>query len=112
MAQGWSWPRIKARLEEAGTSLKQLAVDAGYHPASFSNAKLDISPPIQQIIADALGIQPKTLWPDRYYRNGRPKPGRRRRPLREKSYVSKDNKKQHEITPGNGGESRLNSEAA
>ncbi len=100
MAQAWSWPKIKWKLAEADTSLARLARDNGYKRASFSKMKVNISPPIQQIIADALGVKPRAIWPDRYHRDGRPKAGHRRRQYKQ------------QLTPARAPESRLNREAA
>lgn len=110
MAQAWSWPKIKWKLAEAGTSLAGLAKANGYQRASFSKMKVNASPPIQQIIADAIGVAPKLIWPSRYHRDGRPKGAQRRRPIKHNS--SPPNVAKSNFTTVDTPESRLKREAA
>ncbi len=100
MTQAWSWARIKWKLAEADTSLAGLAKANGYKRASFSKMKVNTSPPIQQIIADAIGVAPRLIWPGRYHRDGRPRAGQR-------GHQSK-----RQLTTADAPESRLNREAA
>ncbi len=63
---------IKNRLKQRGTSLSELARNAGF---SASEVQGSLYRPIffgEQIIAEFLNIHPMQLWPNRYDENGRP----------------------------------------
>lgn len=63
---------IKNRLKKEGTSLSELARNAGF---SASEVQGSLYRPIffgEQIIAEYLNIHPMQLWPDRYDENGKP----------------------------------------
>lgn len=57
---------IKAALRKAGTSLSQLARRNGGTPQALSAALRLPMPKWERVIADALGVRPETLWPNRY----------------------------------------------
>lgn len=63
---------IKNSLKQRGTSLSELARNAGF---SASEVQGSLYRPIffgEQIIAEFLNIHPMQLWPNRYDENGRP----------------------------------------
>lgn len=63
---------IKNRLKQRGTSLSELARNAGF---SASEVQGSLYRPIffgEQIIAEFLNIHPMQLWPNRYDKNGNP----------------------------------------
>jgi Ner family transcriptional regulator len=64
------WPEIKYELEKRGLSFATLAARARVSRQAFSKVKKWTSAPAQQAIADALGMQPEQIWPERYRRNG------------------------------------------
>lgn len=75
----WHRVDIKAALEKAGYSLRQLSLQHGYAPGSLK-ATLDTPwPRAEKIIADAIGVPPSDIWPSRYGADGKPKSGRNQR---------------------------------
>lgn len=77
--EDWHRVDIKAALEKAGYSLRQLSLQHGYAPGSLKNA-LDLPwPGAEQIIARAIGVSPAVIWPSRYDTEGNPKSGRNQR---------------------------------
>jgi Ner family transcriptional regulator len=77
--QDWHRADIKAALEKAGWTLRQLAVAQGYCPGALRNPLNGPWPKGERIIADALGTTPQTIWPSRYNPDGTSKSGRRTR---------------------------------
>lgn len=75
-AKGWHRERIKAELRIRYGSITDLAVRWGYHRAAVSHAlrRPLFSQPLEIKIADALGVTPHTLWPDRWTPEGAPLP--------------------------------------
>ena len=77
--EDWHRVDIKAALEKAGYSLRQLSLQHGYAPGSLK-ATLDTPwPRAERIIAEAIGVSPSVIWPSRYDADGKPKSGRNQR---------------------------------
>lgn len=95
----WAW--IKYQLQLQGRSLAQVAHDAGVTRQCVYHVGHMTYPRMEKIIADALGMEPKDLFPERYdqatglphYRKGRPlgaKTKRRIKPVPKHSTAKKD----------------------
>lgn len=70
--QDWHPADIKAALEKKGWSLGKLARAHGYNRKSPSLALKQPWPRMEQIIAEAIGVEPRELWPSRYSMDGKP----------------------------------------
>jgi len=68
----WHPADIKAALEKRGISLAKLSRDNGYHPTAAGRALRTSWPELERIIAGALEINPREIWPDRYTPDGLP----------------------------------------
>jgi lambda repressor-like predicted transcriptional regulator len=69
--QQWAW--IKLRLIEAGeTGWESLAQKHHYHYTSFARVKSYAFPNVEKIIAEAIGLAPQDLFPNRYRPDGKP----------------------------------------
>lgn len=77
-AQDWHSSRVKAELDVAGWSLRQLGFENGYTgDSSFSEVFRRPWPKVEGIIANTLGRKPHEIWPSRYDAAGKPnRPGR------------------------------------
>ncbi len=63
----WHPADIKAALEKAGWSLRRLSLHHGYaSPTTLKNALHGRWPKAERLIAEAIGIDPATIWPSRY----------------------------------------------
>lgn len=63
---------IKAALAKRGITLSRIAFDAGLtDPTSLSACFRRPMPASEKRIADALGVEPATIWPTRYDQNGK-----------------------------------------
>ncbi|HID49175.1 MAG TPA: transcriptional regulator [Chromatiales bacterium] len=65
--QDWHPADIKAALEKAGWSLSRLSIHHGY--ASRTTLKYALRKPWpkgERLIAEAIGMDPATIWPSRY----------------------------------------------
>lgn len=69
----WHRADIKAELEKRGYSLSRLARTNGYARRSASQALFMPWPKMERLIADAIGVEPKDIWPSRYHEDGTPK---------------------------------------
>ncbi len=69
LIHSWSWAKIKCELEMRGHTLASLAEKSQVSRQAFSKVKNCISAPAQQVIADALGVEPQAIWPHRYRRD-------------------------------------------
>lgn len=79
----WQPAEIKAAVEMAGWSLRQLGFHHGYTgDSSLSEAFRRPWPKAEGIIAKAIGRQPQELWPSRYDSEGKPSRPRGRAPRR------------------------------
>lgn len=77
--EDWHRVDIKAALEKAGYSLRQLSLQHGYAPGSLK-ATLDKPwPSAERLIGAAIGVHPSEIWPSRYDADGNPKSGRNQR---------------------------------
>lgn len=62
----WHPETIKAEIHKRGLSFRSLSVQAGYKKDSLKSVLRTPCRPYQQIVADALGVSPETIWPSRY----------------------------------------------
>ena len=63
----WHVADIKSALEKAGWSLRSLAKHHGYKCTTvLSDALRRPWPKGERIIAEAIGVDPATIWPSRY----------------------------------------------
>ncbi|CAI0792570.1 helix-turn-helix domain-containing protein [Serratia ficaria] len=62
----WHPETIKAEIHKRGLSFRALSLRAGYSKDSLKSVLRTPCKPYQQIVADALGVQPETIWPSRY----------------------------------------------
>lgn len=62
----WHPADIKAALEKAGWSLRRLSLHHGYKPTTLKEALHRRYPKAERLIADAIGVDPDTIWPSRY----------------------------------------------
>lgn len=62
----WHRADIKAALEKAGWSLRQLSFAYGYSSNMCIKALTYPYPNGERLIADAIGVEPWTIWPSRY----------------------------------------------
>ncbi|WP_420886873.1 helix-turn-helix domain-containing protein [Candidatus Magnetaquicoccus inordinatus] len=66
-AQDWPRSRIKMHLEDKGWTLRRLSVAHGRMPTAIAQALYrPCSPPLEQIVAEEIGVQPAEIWPSRY----------------------------------------------
>jgi len=76
---------IKQNLRQRGSSLAQVARDHGVSRDAATLALKKPYPRMERAIAQALGLAPQQLWPERYDENGQPN-----RPIgRPKKSISK-----------------------
>lgn len=61
---------VAGQLRLQGTSLGQLAKDAGVCKQAVSNALMVPSERLEKLLAKTLGLEPKVLFPERYDRAG------------------------------------------
>lgn len=68
------WPSylIVFKLREKHISLRRLSRLNGYAPGSASAALYVRWPRMERLIAHAIGVPPKTIWPSRYHPDGTP----------------------------------------
>jgi len=69
----WHSAYIVYQLRLKGLSLRRLARLNGYAPTSGTTAIYRQFPKVERLIADAIGVEPKTIWPSRYNADGTPK---------------------------------------
>lgn len=63
----WHPADIKAALEKAGWSLRRLSLHHGYKsPTTLKEALHRRYPKAERLIAEAIGVDPATIWPSRY----------------------------------------------
>lgn len=68
--QDWHKADIKAALEKAGWSLRQLSLHHKYSPWALQRALFRPWPKAERLLAEAIGMKPEQLWPSRYNANG------------------------------------------
>lgn len=89
-AGDWTSARIKAAVEEAGWSLRQLGFHHGYTgDSSLSEVFRRPWPKVEQIVAKAIGQRPEVIWPSRYGTDGLPNRVRGRVPRRPAHFQGK-----------------------
>lgn len=66
----WEW--IKYQLRTRGSSLAMLARDLEVSGTAVKNAKRTAYPRMERAIAEALGLEPFDLWPERWNADGTP----------------------------------------
>lgn len=64
--RGWAWPRVLYELRLRGTSLAAVARGLGRHRSWMAHVKTKPTPEAERAIADAIGVSPAEIWPDRY----------------------------------------------
>ncbi len=65
-AEDWHRADIVAALHKAGWSLRKLSIEAGLSAGALNNALDKPWPKAENIIAAAIGVEPETIWPNRY----------------------------------------------
>jgi Ner family transcriptional regulator len=60
---------IKFQLRIRGSSLSQLARDLGVTRQAVRNALSSRYPRMERVIAAEIGLDPETIWPERYRRD-------------------------------------------
>jgi Ner family transcriptional regulator len=68
---GWDRFRVISELHRRGLSLRQLSFQNGYSRNTLRDALDRPYPKAEGIIAHALGISPRLIWPARYSRRRR-----------------------------------------
>lgn len=69
----WSGNKIRVAVKNSGTSIRQLSIAEGLKPESFGQALHRQYPNAERAIAQAIGCEPREIWPSRYERDGRPR---------------------------------------
>jgi len=64
--QNWHQADIKAAIEKAGLNMSQLSRNSGLAEGTLRNVFKLRYPKAQRIIGDAIGVDPKVIWPSRY----------------------------------------------
>lgn len=64
--------RVVEPLRARGTTLAAVARAAGKHRQQLQQVRTRPLPGAEAVIARALGVEPRDLWPDRYDEHGRP----------------------------------------
>ncbi|MFZ5510370.1 MAG: helix-turn-helix domain-containing protein [Pseudomonadota bacterium] len=67
----WHPADVVAELRKRGTSLRQLALAHGYAPRSLNKALRSPWMRGERIIAAALRLRPRDIWPSRFDAHGR-----------------------------------------
>lgn len=67
MTEGWHKADIIAGLHKKGTSLAALSRSVGLCSATLANALVRPWPKGEFLIAEALGVHPSEIWPERYF---------------------------------------------
>lgn len=67
MKKGWHQADIIAGIRKKGTSLAALSREAGLSSSTLANALTKPWPKGEFLIAEALGVHPSEIWPERYF---------------------------------------------
>lgn len=67
MTNGWHNADIIAGLRKKSTSLAALSRAAGLSSSTLANALVRPWPKGEFLIAEALGVHPSDIWPERYF---------------------------------------------
>lgn len=70
--EDWHPADIKAALDKAGWSFRQLGAHYGYLTNSLTDVLRKPWPKAERIVAAAIGVKPQTIWPSRYNADGTP----------------------------------------
>lgn len=70
--EDWHPADIKAALEKRGWSLRALAIHHSLTHSSIGHALRRRYPASERRIAEAIGVEPKVIWPSRYTEDGKP----------------------------------------
>lgn len=70
MKAKWHKADVIAAVHKKGTSLAALSRAAGLSSSTLANALERPWPKGEAIIANAIGVLPQEIWPERYYREG------------------------------------------
>lgn len=62
----WHPADVLAALKKRGNSLAALSVAHGYHPTAAGKALKRRWPALEALIAEAIGVPAKDIWPSRY----------------------------------------------
>ncbi|MGC6388129.1 helix-turn-helix domain-containing protein [Ewingella sp. S1.OA.A_B6] len=65
--ENWHQADIIAALRKKGTTLAAVSRGAGLSSSTLANALSRPWPKGERIIADAIGIHPSMIWPNRYF---------------------------------------------
>ncbi len=71
-AEDWHPADVLAALKKRGLTLAGLSVANGYHATAAGKALKRPWPAIELLIAQAIGIEPQSIWPSRYGPDGTP----------------------------------------
>ncbi len=64
--QDWHRADIKSALEKKGKNMRALSREAGLAPDSLRNVLTRHWPKAENLVANAIGVAPETIWPSRY----------------------------------------------
>lgn len=78
--QGWHPADVVAALRKRGWSFRRLSVHHGYSPQVLSRVNRVPWPKGERLVAEAIGVPPQELWPERYGADGLPNRRIGRRP--------------------------------
>ena len=67
MINDWERVDIIYALKKKGTTLAALSRQSGLNSRTLNNALDRRYPKGEKIIAGAIGVDPKTIWPSRYF---------------------------------------------
>ena len=70
MDTNWHKADVVAALHKKGTSLAALSRAMGLSSSTLANALERPWPKGEAIIAEAIGVTPDVIWPERYYKDG------------------------------------------
>lgn len=88
--QDWHPADVVAAVRKAGWSLQQLGEEHGYtHRSALSLALRKPYPRAEGIIAGALGVEPRAIWPSRYNKDGTSNRRSGPAPLRPANHIRK-----------------------
>ena len=62
----WHPADVLAALKKRGLSLAGLSVAHGYHATAAGKALKRSWPALEMVIAEAIGVPPRQIWPSRY----------------------------------------------
>lgn len=88
----WHKADIKAALDKAGWSLRQLSLYHGLHEGCMRVALARPYPKAERIIANVIGEKPESIWPSRYDSSGKPNRRGGKKPKRPAHLMNDTNK--------------------